>query len=288
MKVLIISNYFPPNYVGGYELYCKDVADALAERGHEVRVLTAKDPLKKLSRDETSKQVIDRKLVLDTCRRPGHNFRKLYNLNVNLSLVHSIWKSFEPHLIYVWNMGNLPKMVCRKLESMRVPLVYHFQDTWLSETRSEKVVHKTILKTSLRRLHEMWHGIEHANSPIRVENAIFVSEFLKLHYQAKGLKPILYKVIHNGLLRDWISDGNPNGKVKQRRILYVGRVEPDKGVDDIVRALALLTLDSEKEEYTLSIVGSGSESYRKNLDMMVKEQQLEANVFFSARWIGPN
>lgn len=278
MKVLIISNYFPPNYVGGYELYCKDVADSLVERGHEVRVLTSKDPSGKFSRDETSNQVIDRKLILDTSRRFGYIFKKLYNLNANLSFVHSICNSFEPHLIYVWNIGNLPKMLCRKLESMRVPLVFHFEDTWLTEMLSEKSAHKTTLKTQLRQLHEFWHGIEHANSPIRVENAIFASEFLKLHYQTKGMKPILYKVIHNGLPKDWISHGNP--KEIRRRILYVGRVEQDKGVDDIVRALALLMLDNKKEEYTLTIVGAGSESYRKYLDKMVKEHQLETNVFF--------
>ncbi len=41
MKVLVLSNLYPPDVVGGYELACRQVADALAARGHEVRVLTS-------------------------------------------------------------------------------------------------------------------------------------------------------------------------------------------------------------------------------------------------------
>lgn len=41
MKILALSNLYPPDFVGGYELGCANVVDALRERGHDVRVLTA-------------------------------------------------------------------------------------------------------------------------------------------------------------------------------------------------------------------------------------------------------
>src|SRR5215475_10291855 len=40
MKILMVSNLYPPHYRGGYEMRCAQVAEALQMVGHEVRVLT--------------------------------------------------------------------------------------------------------------------------------------------------------------------------------------------------------------------------------------------------------
>ena len=40
MKILVLSNLYPPDIIGGYELGCQQVVDALRARGHDVRVLT--------------------------------------------------------------------------------------------------------------------------------------------------------------------------------------------------------------------------------------------------------
>lgn len=42
MKILFIANYYPPSRYGwGYMQRCKEVADGLAARGHEIAVLTS-------------------------------------------------------------------------------------------------------------------------------------------------------------------------------------------------------------------------------------------------------
>ena len=41
MKILVLSNFYPPEVVGGYELACAQAVEALRRRGHEVLVLTA-------------------------------------------------------------------------------------------------------------------------------------------------------------------------------------------------------------------------------------------------------
>ena len=40
MKILVLTNLYPPDVIGGYELGCRQVVDALIDRGHDVRVLT--------------------------------------------------------------------------------------------------------------------------------------------------------------------------------------------------------------------------------------------------------
>ena len=41
MRILIVSNLYPPHHIGGYELGCRDVVEGLKARGHEVKVLTS-------------------------------------------------------------------------------------------------------------------------------------------------------------------------------------------------------------------------------------------------------
>ena len=38
MKILVVSNFFPPHFVGGAEIVAFQLAQALAARGHSVRV----------------------------------------------------------------------------------------------------------------------------------------------------------------------------------------------------------------------------------------------------------
>jgi glycosyltransferase involved in cell wall biosynthesis len=40
MRILFITNLYPPVLIGGFELACANVADALAARGHDIRILT--------------------------------------------------------------------------------------------------------------------------------------------------------------------------------------------------------------------------------------------------------
>src|SRR5580658_53287 len=41
MRILVISNQFPPKFIGGYELGALDVARGLHKSGHDVHVLTS-------------------------------------------------------------------------------------------------------------------------------------------------------------------------------------------------------------------------------------------------------
>jgi glycogen(starch) synthase len=41
MNILVLSNLYPPHYLGGYELICHAVVNNLRKRGHIVRILTS-------------------------------------------------------------------------------------------------------------------------------------------------------------------------------------------------------------------------------------------------------
>ncbi|MFL5906677.1 MAG: glycosyltransferase family 4 protein, partial [Solirubrobacterales bacterium] len=44
MRVLVLSTFYPPTVLGGYELVCEGVVDSLRESGHDVAVLTSEGP----------------------------------------------------------------------------------------------------------------------------------------------------------------------------------------------------------------------------------------------------
>jgi glycosyltransferase involved in cell wall biosynthesis len=60
------------------------------------------------------------------------------------------------------------------------------------------------------------------------------------------------------------------------RLLYVGRLDPRKGVETVLRALARLPAG-----YTLDIVGPGEASYRGELDQLVDSLGLGSRVRFA-------
>ena len=41
MRILLVSNLYPPVVYGGYEILCAQAADELRKRGHEVEVVTS-------------------------------------------------------------------------------------------------------------------------------------------------------------------------------------------------------------------------------------------------------
>ena len=62
MKILFLSNFFPPARTGGYTQWCHEVAEGLTERGHTIGVLTSRHESEKAPANE---QNIFRLLHLD-------------------------------------------------------------------------------------------------------------------------------------------------------------------------------------------------------------------------------
>jgi hypothetical protein len=77
MRILFLSNFYPPAGNGGYEKWCQEVAQGLRLAGHEVRVLTSRARLERLAG-----------------REPDWIARSLYMEMEFASLVHGM--SFSP------------------------------------------------------------------------------------------------------------------------------------------------------------------------------------------------
>src|SRR5690349_7046049 len=105
MKILIISNLYPPQYVGGYELICQIVVEALRARGHCVHVLTSDHEIN--SAQPRIESGIERALKIHGMF--GHTWlpiQKLQNLERhNNRILRTALRYLQPDLVYCWNFS---------------------------------------------------------------------------------------------------------------------------------------------------------------------------------------
>jgi glycogen(starch) synthase len=138
MRILVISNLYPPHYIGGYELGCRDVVEALKSRGHQIKVLTSTHgvPEARVEGD-----------VYRWLRTGGEEPRPRGRVGIAVRLLQKEWtnqnsfralvEAFDPELVYVWNPVGISLSLARVAEEMRLPLCYLVSDRWLAQAPAE-------------------------------------------------------------------------------------------------------------------------------------------------------
>ncbi|HET6572594.1 MAG TPA: glycosyltransferase family 4 protein [Fimbriiglobus sp.] len=136
MRVLVVSNLYPPDFLGGYELACGQAAEGLRTRGHEVLVLTA-NPRQPVP-DEPG--VLRRLRMVDVydayynqCSHPVHvgsrEFEGYAVQAANVRVVAQTIEEFDPDVAYVHNVVALGGLgVLAAVQQMNVPWVMHLGD----------------------------------------------------------------------------------------------------------------------------------------------------------------
>jgi glycosyltransferase involved in cell wall biosynthesis len=136
VKILVLSNLYPPDFIGGYELACEHAVDALIARGHEVRVLTSVarrlvPPVPHVNRVFKLTNIYDlvwkkelKPLVARLIHTEAHQIHA-HNVHVLLQNL----QEWEPDVAYVFNilaLGGAGIMGC--LRYLRVPWVWQLSD----------------------------------------------------------------------------------------------------------------------------------------------------------------
>jgi glycosyltransferase involved in cell wall biosynthesis len=135
VRVLALSNLYPPDFIGGYELACAQVVDALRERGHDVRVLTAAprlpapSPSHVLRRfklvDEWSEEGMARAPLAFRLDEAESRLVSAHNIHMLLCML----EEFEPDVVYpccITGLGGLGLLAC--LGYLKVPWVWQLGD----------------------------------------------------------------------------------------------------------------------------------------------------------------
>jgi glycosyltransferase involved in cell wall biosynthesis len=267
MRVLFISpSFYPALHYGGPIYINRDFCEALAKiEDVELEVLTtdADGPHKRIELNSVQTRLADN-YTITYCQRM---IRPDIAPGLLVRLPREIRRADIVHLNGVYSFSTIPTLVLCRL--MRKPVLWSplgALQRWRSTTRKETK--------------QVW---EHVCS------LMCQSERVVLHVTSEEEKTESLEKIRNVealVLRNGIqvpqsnsskvfsSDGN-------LRLLYIGRLHPIKGVENLLRALALT-----KREVTLTVCGQGEGSYETQLRSLAISLGLGSRVKFEGRVAG--
>ncbi len=269
MKVLALSNLYPPDVIGGYELACAQAVDGLLGRGHDVRVMTGapRRPVPAVPhvyRDFRLSDIYNEYLLNNAApvTRDIWQAEARYVCAHNVHALANMLDEFQPDVIYVWNVLGLGGLgVMAALDYLRYPWVWQLDDVvplWLCEVGQR--MNPALLRSLERVRGEFISMSSRLADRIRLHGFQFPGEVHYLPGWIIGEKPEP---------RDrYFQPGGP------LRIINAGQIGTHKGIDLIIEAVARLR-DLGYENVTADIFGHTTESSWQG---MIHTHQLEGKV----------
>ena len=293
MNLLFISNFYPPQHLGGYEMLCHEVATHLEARGHQVVVLTSTYGLDANAPPEPG---IHRRLKLENdvhYYQPGHVLRYWADKRTNRTALQELLAQVAPDVVVIWGLWNLSRLVAVWTEAARGSrIVYYLSDQWTAEPSAHKVYwdgpatnrlnawFKRILRLPVRlALHEDWGVYK-----LRLENAIVCSQAVRDNLVKAGVSVGHAKVIYHGIdplpYRQAREQHQTTPAAPALRVVFVGTLAPHKGVHTAIESLGHLRKDDPSIAISLTVLGAGHPDYQARLEQLVARWQLADCVTF--------
>jgi glycogen(starch) synthase len=279
VRLLTIGLLYPPHYLGGYELVCQGVMRAARARGHDVQVLVSdyrtpgvREP-EEPDVDRSLHSYLDATAQLPAAMGPRECVR-LERHNGAVLKRHLL--EHAPDVVSWWGMGGMSLALIERVRRAGVPSVLAIHDSWLSYGPQTDIWTRRARK--LQPLAPVLEPLLGIPVRYRLEGAgrfLFNSQHMLDESLATGFVPNDRAVLTPGV--------HPRFKLSQQperwggRLLYVGRLDPVKGVDVLLAAVA------ELPDVTLRLVGSGNELYESELRRQAQSLGVKERVEF----VGP-
>ncbi len=263
MRILVISNLYPPHYLGGYELLCAQVVEALRDRGHDVLVLTSHFRVDDRDPPQEEGVARDLELYLPFGQPPRLSRRRRYQAGKENARKTQQWLAdFQPDVVFVWSQLRLTVGAARAAEASKIPVLYTFNDTHPFGYLPGKLV---LGPRGLWRLASDWLLMRSGTTlGLRFAHTTCISQTLKEELLTGGLPIESSRVIYQGIpLERFPCKENPGTIGHPAKVLYAGQLHPYKGVHTLLWALAQLVAQGRKIE--LTIVGDGPNDYVASL-----------------------
>lgn len=256
MKILVLSNLYPPYQLGGYEIGCRNVVNGLRRLGHEVLVLTTPSHIGPLKREDG----VFRQLELSSFQpSPVENtgWRAAMRLDAmasnftNTAALLYMISEFQPDCIYLFNLvgiGGLGLIDC--LNTLKFPWIFHLMD------RVPDLLQRDFPESILSLFNAVDGRIYQSGQIISMTNHLIAE--IEMHCGFKLKKNIK-------LVPGWVEATAPVTKRNYAnkgtvRFVTAGAIQPHKGIDIILEACALL-LKEKIIDFSIDIYGQGMESH---------------------------
>jgi glycogen synthase len=300
LRILTLSNLYPPDVAGGYELACSQAVDALRERGHEVLVLTANPRFPLVERDPEHvlrrfQLVEDRDWIEDDEPDAFRAVRDAGSRFVNAQNVHALIEAidrFGPNVVYVHNLIGLGGLgLIATLQHLGVPWVWHLGDAVPRElccdrhapiraivTMFNQSVRGQFIAVSQQLVDEI-----HAAGIVLADEVHVIPRFATPPTPAPEAGIAVADKVH--VIPYWFIGDRPSARRPRKidapfRIMSCGLVNRQKGIDVLIQAAALLR-QAGQDRFVVDIYGRVADP---SLATMIREHDLTGHV----RLLGPH
>lgn len=280
MRILAISNRYPPWSIGGHERVAAGGVEALRESGHQVRVLTTvPDPS---DRPSDGPPPADTRRELQWYWR-DHDFPPLgLSATValeraNAAVLAQNLEELDPDAALWWAMGGMSLSLLEQVRRAGVPALGAVGDDWM------------VYGPQVDRWTKLWRGRRGVAAPLAERVAgvpgrvdldaaahwMFNSRYTLTTARQTGLKLAGATVAHPGVDLELFRSRRPESW--GWRLLYCGRVDPRKGIATAIEALAGLPPSAG-----LTIHGDGDRRHLAELKKLSARLSISERVRFQS------
>ena len=283
LRILAVGNMYPPHHAGGYELMWQAAMRHAGEQGHEVRVVTSDYRRSDAGEDGPNvHRVLEWYWDLERYEFPQLNVIERLRLERhNATELDRHLREFCPDIVSWWSMGCMSLSLIERVRRAGIPAVFVVHDDWLAygPHRDQWLRIWRGRRTLLAPLAARACGLPTSLDLNRAGPFVFNSRYTLERAREAGIDAAEATVVAPGIdtrflvelpMRPW-----------RWRLLYMGRIDRQKGLDTAVRALAELP-----PEATLSIWGTGDESYISELRALAAATGVAERVHFHG-WARP-
>ncbi len=287
LRLLIVTLDYPPPLFGGYGVLCAQVCTWLKQRGHEVLVLTAlplESGIVSAGPDAEEGAIPVRRTLRsywDGSASLDPPFQEALTVEQhNQAQMQRVLATYHPDVVAFWHMGAMSLGLITTAARLGFPLVFVIGDDWLCyggwadawlrwcnahPEQAVAVEQHTGLSTQLPDLGAMGAFCFVSAWTKRRAEQIGGWHFPRAEIIFPGLSPTEFPLLVRVPDRPW-----------RWRLLWVGRVIEDKGIETAIKALSHLPTDT-----TLDIVGPIEPAYRQRLEALATTLGLVSRCSFS-------
>lgn len=290
MRLLFLTNFYPPASRGGYEQWCQEVADGLRSRGHEVFVLTSAHGFDNLRSPDPA--WVSRKLYLEMEIASLQNAFQFFvgrkqRERENLKLLQKAVENHEPDWILVWGMWNLHRSLPALSEKLKPGRVaYYIGDYWVTLPGQFENYWNAPARNWLTGLPKLvlrpiahWILSREKRPNLKLEHTMFPSAFMRDELAHHGFSSrnakIVYGAINTSHYLVHQTDLRQNKKIS---LLFIGRLTHEKGVHTAIEAIGHLMRENAFENIHLTIVGDGEPGYVNHLRQLATREGVASFV----------
>ncbi len=291
MRILILTNLYPPHIIGGYELICQEQAEYLQTAGHQVTMLTSYYGL-----DKPTVEGNVHRILCDIGRRQKRN-KKMFGFiskhfpDNDIQIVKSFIARYKPDLLYIFTLDRLTLFLLPYLLTLSLPKVYFVSDYWIhintNELDERLTYWSTVSKNKFKQIFKNLFAkmtiknLRYDKNRLSSEKIIFTSYHLLESYKRQGLPFINYQIIYNSINTAQYPAVPQNPDKKIIKFLYAGQVMDHKGVHTIIEAVHRLGEILNLPQVKCTIVGnSTNQNYVTYLRKLVADFHLQDDVTF--------